>query len=532
MGLKNLLVKSAILSSLGIAVCVTSVSSDTFGNGKYHITDREHIQSIETPTPYVYSNYEKDGEFLLYNNSTVNIYDEPSTSSKVAGKVAPQVLTGKRRIGDWFLINSSKGDKWVYWGDDVELREIESMVDTKIEIRESSYLHIKPFSTYKRDSKLSAGTYNVIKKSGDWYLTEQGWVNTYLASFVGVRPDLTVSSINEIPILKKITEFNDFVRPGNTLKPLYITIHNAANTSVGADAEAHANLQYNNSISAVDYVSWHFSVDDGEIYQSIPLNEVAWHAGDGDFGPGNRSSIAIEICENSDGDYEKAESNAAYLTAQLLHDYSLPISAVKAHKDFSGKNCPARILGKSDGWNKFISKVQIAYDDLKDDVQPPEPPPVPKTAYLDIGLFVGESAVNNAYNILKRDNNWYMSIKNTGDSDSVYKLVTGGFKGKDAVIVALEKLKSSTGWWCSYEPVPKQPDYYRIYTGGFIGLTEAQNALAKLKSLTGWWVTYSDTGRYEYKYWIYTGGMKEEYALESSKLVKERYGWYNVIRYK
>ena len=48
------------------------------------------------------------------------------------------------------------------------------------------------------------------------------------------------------------------------------------NTSRGADDEAHANLQYRgNSRQA----SWHFTVDDDSIYQSLPTNEVGWHAG-------------------------------------------------------------------------------------------------------------------------------------------------------------------------------------------------------------------------------------------------------------
>lgn len=52
--------------------------------------------------------------------------------------------------------------------------------------------------------------------------------------------------------------------------------------------------------------SWHFTVDEKEIYQHLPLNENGWHAGDG--GTGNRKSIGIEICEN-DGDFEKAVAN-------------------------------------------------------------------------------------------------------------------------------------------------------------------------------------------------------------------------------
>ena len=61
-----------------------------------------------------------------------------------------------------------------------------------------------------------------------------------------------------------------------------------------------------------------FTVDDKEIYQHLPLNENAWHAGDGAEGTGNRESIAIEIAVNEDGDYNKAVENARKLAAYLM----------------------------------------------------------------------------------------------------------------------------------------------------------------------------------------------------------------------
>ncbi|MCB6585585.1 N-acetylmuramoyl-L-alanine amidase, partial [Streptococcus gordonii] len=69
------------------------------------------------------------------------------------------------------------------------------------------------------------------------------------------------------------------------------------------------------------------------------MNEVAYHAGDG-YGMGNDSTIAIEICENKDGNYAQAEKNAVKLTARILYDNGLPATAIKMHKDWSGKNCP------------------------------------------------------------------------------------------------------------------------------------------------------------------------------------------------
>ena len=90
-----------------------------------------------------------------------------------------------------------------------------------------------------------------------------------------------------------IPKDNKYTRPGVAMEPKYITIHETANYTTNANALAHARLQYHgNSRQA----SWHFTVDDGEtIYQSIPTNEVAYHAGDSS-GPGNTQSIGIELC--------------------------------------------------------------------------------------------------------------------------------------------------------------------------------------------------------------------------------------------
>lgn len=85
-------------------------------------------------------------------------------------------------------------------------------------------------------------------------------------------------------------------RPGNTMKPLYITVHNTSNSAKGANSASHAAFVARSSTG----VSWHYTVDDQVIYQHLPLNENGWHAGDG-RGTGNMKSIGIEICENADG---------------------------------------------------------------------------------------------------------------------------------------------------------------------------------------------------------------------------------------
>ena len=133
----------------------------------------------------------------------------------------------------------------------------------------------------------------------------------------------------------------------------YITVHETANTSKGANAQAHANLQSRGFSS-----SWHWTVDDKEAIQSFPHTAQCWHAGDG-RGNGNLNSIGIEICVNSDGDFSKAVENAATLVRKIMQEENIPLENVVQHNHWSGKNCPRYLRSGEKGisWNDFISSV-------------------------------------------------------------------------------------------------------------------------------------------------------------------------------
>ncbi|MEH7548153.1 MULTISPECIES: peptidoglycan recognition protein family protein [Bacillaceae] len=157
-------------------------------------------------------------------------------------------------------------------------------------------------------------------------------------------------------IQRFIPASNTDTRPGIKMVPKYITIHETDNPNPGADAEAHARLQERGNDRSA---SWHLQIDDHEAIQSIPFNEVAWAAGDGRSGTGNTSSIHIEICVNSDGDFKKAVANAAEVTNQLMKTYHIPIANVVQHNHWSGKNCPIYLRngGKAMDWYDFIQLV-------------------------------------------------------------------------------------------------------------------------------------------------------------------------------
>lgn len=144
-------------------------------------------------------------------------------------------------------------------------------------------------------------------------------------------------------------------RPGIKMSPEYITIHGTGNPNSNAQNEADF-VCYNSTRQA----SFHFVVDDIKVIQVLPVNEIAWHAGDGGTGTGNRKSIAIEICES--GDREKALLNAIELTYSLMVKHGITLENVVQHNHWSGKDCP-RILRNAAyikggmTWNWFMYKL-------------------------------------------------------------------------------------------------------------------------------------------------------------------------------
>ena len=144
-----------------------------------------------------------------------------------------------------------------------------------------------------------------------------------------------------------------------------IVIHNAATPNGTAKA---LNRALHNS---KEYKSWHFSVDDKDIIQSLPLNRNAFATGDGAYGLGNRTGIHIEIAKDNDTDsreeWLEARNNGARLAAELLHKYGWEIDHLKKHQDYkmtSGnyKYCPHKIL--DEGWDDFKSLVSQYLDEL------------------------------------------------------------------------------------------------------------------------------------------------------------------------
>ena len=141
---------------------------------------------------------------------------------------------------------------------------------------------------------------------------------------------------------------NKLARSQLLMKPQYITLHNPA--APGADADDLTEYIDN----YYGYKSWHLTIISTKVFQELPFIENGWHAGDGYNGPGNRTSIAIEI-----GEDEVSENTAKVFVAYLMKEYNIPIEKVVPHKHWSGKNCPAYTLLHWDKYNKDIEEYYI-----------------------------------------------------------------------------------------------------------------------------------------------------------------------------
>ena len=222
-------------------------------------------------------------------------------------------------------------------------------------------------------------------------------------------------------------------RPGYSMLPKYITIHDTGNSSKGTDAKQHALYLKNNNIST----SWHFTVDDKEIIQHLPLNENGWHCGDGTNGKGNRQSIGIEICMNVDGDRLKAEQNAIKLCRYLIKEIDSLVNfpdCIKQHYDWTRKECP-QILRKENRWNDFVSQIEEKEEQNK---------------LTSWEREVGIEALNNLvklgdinspdYHLNKIEDNWLLFVLVNKQAEKIIEL-QNEIKNINKINIDIDKLK-------------------------------------------------------------------------------------------
>ena len=169
------------------------------------------------------------------------------------------------------------------------------------------------------------------------------------------------STIGHAKVVSNRIEKQGHAVPGYTMEPTSITIHNVGDDDVPG-RNWYSALRSANA-DGWRTASWHVTVDYDKIYQSVSFNRVAWHAGDGKNGKGNRHSIGIEHCQYSK-DKEKQRKvweNSAALCVELMKEYPvIDLAHIVQHYFWTKKDCPYLLRHKRFGfdwtWYKDLVK--------------------------------------------------------------------------------------------------------------------------------------------------------------------------------
>ena len=173
-----------------------------------------------------------------------------------------------------------------------------------------------------------------------------------------------------LEIKEKIIPNGNKLKPNRKLsngtgKVEWITIHNTQDIKEAEgtnDAEQYMRATYNGNMGDVTV---HYYIDETDCWQLLNEDEVGYHAADGYNGPGNTTSLAIEIIMDGSGfkaDIE-AEDRGALLAAILLHRHNLTIDRLTTHNHwYSKKYCPIYILPH---WNQFKEQVATYLDAIE-----------------------------------------------------------------------------------------------------------------------------------------------------------------------
>ena len=255
-------------------------------------------------------------------------------------------ITASRKVHNWICVYLKQAGQ-------APPDKEESMGKYKVTPSIGVNIRSGPGTGYGKVGAYPMGTVvDVLEVRDGWGRTTKGWVSlAYLEAVEGPQR----ATDTGLAIQEHIISDGRKNRPGRDTNPdTYITIHETGNTAKGADAAAHG--AYLDSAAGEDaLVSWHYTVDDHAIVQHLPDYETAYHAGDGKDGPGNATSIGIEICVDAGGDFEQARANAAALVRLLMERHDIPLERVVQHNRWNGKDCPKTIRATAGAWEAFLA---------------------------------------------------------------------------------------------------------------------------------------------------------------------------------
>lgn len=193
-----------------------------------------------------------------------------------------------------------------------------------------------------------------------------GSVNLFWPADMNLKVDLLpitqtingISYVDEIvtPEIVEAVEFKS-VRPGvKKAEILNIIYHDTGNYNAGAGAAMHNTYIKGQSINDRGR-SWHYTVDDKEIYQHLPDDEIAFQ---GDTYEAYSTTIGIETAINKGSNFFTTWHRVAKLMASLLVEHNLGLENIKQHNYFSGKDCP-QVLRKTNLYSVALELIWAEY---------------------------------------------------------------------------------------------------------------------------------------------------------------------------
>ena len=144
-------------------------------------------------------------------------------------------------------------------------------------------------------------------------------------------------------------------------KPKYIVIHETDNWKKGANALAHAKAQAAGNLNT----SVHYYCGSDGVYQVAEHCHGTYsigieHGGNHEIkDANNRNTINIEICVNTDGNYNVARANAIELVKVLIPLTGITADRVIRHYDAKGKHCPRNMMDKPELWKDFKTQIGV-----------------------------------------------------------------------------------------------------------------------------------------------------------------------------
>ena len=272
------------------------------------------------------------------------VYSKPMRNSPVVGYRARgfrfQPLESKR---GWHKLRENE---WVHGIYTRKIQPIKIVITTptSLNVRKGPGVSFERVTSYPQNTKVEV--YDIQQ---GWFLTPRGWISGNYTREESDEIQLSFPyEVRHIPRSMTKRPGINFSTTNNTYNFVYqgITIHNTANPTSTALNERNWLTNPTNT----RWASWHIAVDENMAVEAIPLNELAWHAGDY---TGNNTTIGIEICEPN---HNKAMHNAIELVAKLLQEKNWNTSRLYTHQMWSGKYCPNIILRKN-LWDYFVDTV-------------------------------------------------------------------------------------------------------------------------------------------------------------------------------